>query len=338
MNRVREYSLVSVIIPVYQAEKYLWHCAESVMEQSYKNIEIILIDDGSTDRSPDICDNLARMDQRVRVIHQSNGGVSSARNTGLHNARGEYIAFLDSDDFLHRHFIKYLLFLSLKHQAQMSACGLYSGSGWEFEGISMKGDTFVYSGKEAIISRKIKSGVVGKLYKKEIFNGLYFPVSDHLNYEDEALIYKLLYRSAKVVVTKKPLYYIYQNQFSATRKENHYRSTDFYGVLQDRILFFADKDRELLEYSYEYLCLNLMRFYFICKTDAKNKNNMQELLMLYEKAYYKVLYNEVTPFKYKLMFTAFYLYPELCAVIANKAGFRIKKWYGAFIIAKRRPK
>ena len=330
-------SLVSVIIPVYQAEKYLWRCVESVMRQSYKNIEIILVDDGSTDKSPAICDNLARMDKRIKTVHQNNSGISGARNTGLQNAAGEYIAFLDSDDFIHRHFIKYLLYLCIRHRAQMAACGLYSGSGSDFKGIPMRGSTFVYSGKEAILSRRMKSGVVGKLYKRWLFNGLLFPVSDHFNYEDEALIYKLLYRSVRVTMTKNPLYYYYQNPASTTRKENHYKPTDFYHVLQDRILFFADKDLELHEYSYEYLCLNLMLFYFSCKKDPKNINNMPELLGLYEEAYYEMLYNQVTPLKYKLMFTAFYYYPDLCAVIANKAGFRIKRLYEALSTGRRMP-
>ncbi len=327
---MKEYDLVSVIIPVYQMEQYLWRCAGSVIEQSYTNIEILLIDDGSTDKSPAICDNLAEMDERVKVIHQKNGGISSARNAGIQSAGGEYIVFLDSDDFLHKHFIKYLLSLCSKHQAQMAVCGLYSGSGSDFEGVSMKGSTSVYTGKEAILSRRMKSGVVGKLYKKELFDGLLFPVSDHFNYEDEALIYKLLYRSERVVSTRRPLYYYYQNPVSTTRRENHYKPTDFYKVLQDRIQFFVDKDPELLEHSYEYLCLNLMLFYFSCKKDPKNINDKEELLRQYEKIYYKVLYNRVTTLKYKLMFTAFYLFPNPCTVIANKAGFRIKRLFEAY--------
>lgn len=325
-----ENNLVSIIIPVYQTEKYLWHCVESVMSQSYKNIEIILVDDGSTDRSPDICDNLVRMDERVKVIHQENGGISSARNAGLQSAGGDYVVFLDSDDFLHRHFVKYLLFLCVKQEAQLAACTLFSGSGGDFEGITMKGRACVYSAKEAMLSRRLKSGVVGKLYKKELFDGLVFPVSDHFNYEDEALIYKLVYRSKQVVVTGKPLYYYFQNPISTTRKENHYKPTDFYEVLQERIRFFSDKDKELYEYSYEYLCLNLMLFYFTCKRDEENTNDLEELLWQYELAYFKVLYNEVTPLKYKLMFTAFYQLPEHCALIANKAGIPLKKRYEAF--------
>lgn len=319
--------LVSVIIPVYQAEMYLWHCVESVMEQSYKHIEIILVDDGSTDKCPQICENLAKMDGRIQVIHQENGGISSARNAGLNQASGDYIAFLDSDDFLHPHFVKYLLYLCMKHRAQIATCRMYIGSGSDFKKLSMTGDYFVYSGKGALLSRRMKSGVVGKLYHRELFEGLLFPVSDHFNYEDEALIYKLIYRSHQVVETTRYLYYYFQNPVSTMRRENHYKPTDFYGVLQDRISFFENKDEELLEYSFEYLCLNLMLFYFSCKKDPYNTNDLEELLQLYEKTYYRVLNNEVTPLKYKLMFTAFYRYPRLCAELANKAGFRIKKLY-----------
>lgn len=333
---MEEKILVSVIIPVYQTEKYLWHCVESVIKQSYKNLEILLIDDGSTDKSPAICDNLAKSDKRVRVFHQQNGGISSARNTGLKNALGTYITFLDSDDFLHRHFIKYLLSLCLREEAQLAVSALYTGSGSDFSGISMKGGFLTTTGKEALLSRKMKSGVVGKLYQKELFEGLLFPVSDHFNYEDEALIYRLLYRSQRVVSSEKPLYYYYRNPSSTTRKENHYKPVDFYDVLKDRINFFSGKDKELFEYSWEYLCLNLMRFYINCKEDPLNTNNMEEILLLYEKAFYKVLYNHVTPLNRKLMFTCFYFCPVPCAFFANKAGFRLKRLYQSFKTAERR--
>ncbi|SHO45688.1 glycosyltransferase family 2 protein [Anaerocolumna xylanovorans] len=315
---MKENILVSVIIPVYQTEKYLWRCVESVRKQSYKNLEILLIDDGSTDKSPAICDNLSLLDERIKVVHQANGGISSARNTGLKNAKGKYITFLDSDDFLHEHFIKYLLSLCIRHKAQMAACKLYTGSGSDFKGVSMKGKVLVFDKKEAILSRKMKSGVVGKLYKRKLLKDLYFPVSDHFNYEDEALSYKFLYRSDKIALSARPLYYYYKNTESTTRKENHYKPTDFYEVLRERIRFFADKDKELLEYSWEYLCLNLMLFYISCKKDKKNTNDTGKLLKLYEEAYFKMLYSKVTPLRYKFMFTCFYLAPELCAAFANK--------------------
>lgn len=327
---MKENILVSVIIPVYQTEKYLWRCVESVRKQSYKYLEILLIDDGSTDKSPAICDNAALLDKRVRVVHQVNGGISSARNTGLKHAIGKYITFLDSDDFLQEHFVKYLLSLCIRNNACIAAGRLYTGSGSDFKGIRMKGKFRVFDKKEALLSRKIKSGVVGKLYHRNLFKDLSFPVSDHFNYEDEALTYKLLYRSDNVVLSEKPLYYYYQNTESTTRRENHYKPTDFYGVLKERIHFFADKDKELWEYSWEYFCLNLMLFFTGCKKDPENTNDLGELLKRYEKAYYKVLYNNITPLRYKLLFTCFYLAPVPCAVVFNKAGFPLRKLIRAF--------
>ncbi len=328
---MKEDILISVIIPVYQTEKYLCRCVESVIQQSYKNLEILLIDDGSTDKSPAICDNLALLDERVKVVHQANGGISSARNAGLEKAKGKYLAFLDSDDFLQEHFIKYLLFLCLKNKADIAACKLYAGSGSAFTGVSMKGEACVFDKKQALLSRKIKSGVVGKLYRRELFKELYFPVSDHFNYEDEALTYKLLYRSEKVVLSGKPLYYYFQNNESTTRKENHYKTEDFYEVLRDRIHFFSDKDREWLEYSWEYFCLNLMLFYISCKKDKKNTNDKERILKLYEKAYFKTLYNQRTSVTDKLMFTGFYLAPGICSAVANKVAFPFRRKLGELL-------
>lgn len=101
--------LISIIVPVYNSEKYLSRCIESILAQSFKNLEIILIDDGSKDASSSICDSYAASDSRIKVIHQENGGIAKAQNTGLDIAHGDYIAFADNDDILDRHNIEYLL-------------------------------------------------------------------------------------------------------------------------------------------------------------------------------------------------------------------------------------
>lgn len=322
---MEEKILVSVIIPVYQAENYLLRCIQSVCNQTYKNLEILLIDDGSTDKSPAICDNMALLDNRIQTVHQKNGGISAARNRGLQLSKGTYITFLDSDDFLHHQFIKYLLWLCLKTKAQIAEGRMANGSESDFHKVLVKGEMKVYDRKQAILSRKMKSGVAGKLYHKDLFNELEFPVSDHFNYEDEALVYQLTYRCEKVVFTEKPLYYCYQNLQSVTRNNNPYKSTDFYGVLTDRIQFFMQLDKELLEHSYEYFCINLIRFYIICKSDPNNRNDMDELLKMYEKMYFKALYSTVTPLTYKIMLTCFYLSPKLSASLANFILLPIRK-------------
>src|SRR5574344_122915 len=111
--------LVSIIVPVYKVEPYLKRCLDIILNQTYKNIEIILVDDGSPDKCPQICDEYAKKDNRIIVIHQENGGLSAARNTGLDIAKGEYISFVDSDDWVHLQYIEVLLTSALKENADI---------------------------------------------------------------------------------------------------------------------------------------------------------------------------------------------------------------------------
>lgn len=112
--------LVSIIVPVYNAEKYLPYCIDSILAQSYQTLEIILVDDGATDKSPQICDSYAALDSRVHVIHQENGGIAKAQNAGLDAAHGEYVAFADNDDILDCHNIEFLLHALLSSGSDMS--------------------------------------------------------------------------------------------------------------------------------------------------------------------------------------------------------------------------
>ncbi|MBQ4243839.1 MAG: glycosyltransferase, partial [Clostridia bacterium] len=112
--------LISVIVPVYKTEKYLDRCVNSIVNQTYKNLEIILVDDGSPDRCPELCDRWAEKDNRIKVIHQENGGMSAARNAGLRIAKGDYIGFVDSDDWIDNDMYEYLYILLINNQADYS--------------------------------------------------------------------------------------------------------------------------------------------------------------------------------------------------------------------------
>lgn len=314
--------LVSVVVPIYKTEAYLSRCIESICSQTYKKLEILLVDDGSPDACPHICDNYALLDKRIKVIHKNNGGISSARNTGLNAMSGDYVTFIDSDDFLHKDCIRYLTYLALRKDAQVTACGLYKGSDSSFDNVSVKGRTRIYEKVEAFLSRKIKSGIVGKLFQSSLFDELRFPESDHFNYEDEALYYKLVDRCQNMAITEKPLYYYYQSPESTTRITNHHKTTDFIQVFEDRIHYFAGKEKELLELSWEYYALCLMFFYMNCKKDPLNTNDLEEIVTLYHKAFFKVIYNEITPFSYKVMFTVFYYIPKLSAQAVNRLKLR----------------
>lgn len=315
--------LVSVIVPIYNSEIYLYRCIRSIQKQSYKNLEIILVNDGSIDRSGKIIANIEPTDLRIKVIHKINGGISSARNAGLNSMNGEYVIFVDSDDFLHRECIRNLLKLCLRRHCQMVSCNLEIGDQSDFRRCkSKKSKFFIYNRKDAFLSRKIKAGVVGKLYHKSLFSKLRFPESDHFNYEDEALIYKLMYGSKWIAYIDQNYYYYFQNNNSTTRKINHYLSTDFIQVFHQRIIFFKYRDKELMDLSREYYSISLMLFYIKCKKDPYNKNDLYEILQEYEKLYCKIMKNNITPLLYKTILSIFYLAPDCCSWIINYLHLR----------------
>ena len=186
-------SLVSVIIPVYNTEKYLSRCIKSVLYSEYKNIEIILVDDGSIDSSGLICDSFAKEDDRIRVIHKSNGGLSSARNAGIDIAKGEYITFIDSDDYIHQKYIGYLLELLQMNKCNISQCELETGCNETFTNRRIRRKETVYTINNLFKDRKIKIIACAKLYKSELFETIRFPL-DRIN-EDEFVTYQLLYNN-----------------------------------------------------------------------------------------------------------------------------------------------
>ena len=172
-------SLISVIVPVYKVEKYLPQCVDSILAQTYRNLEIILVDDGSPDGCAAICDEYAKKDNRVRVIHQKNAGVSAARNAGLDCAQGEYIGFVDSDDFIAPEMFEALLSLIKKYHVSISMCqyrhvrGVTQGK----DALSFKNDSTdgVWPVKEALHVVLTQNNYAGflwnKLYHRSLFNG-----------------------------------------------------------------------------------------------------------------------------------------------------------------------
>lgn len=173
---------VSVIIPVYNDEKYIATCIESATHQTYKNIEIIIVNDGSTDNSPNICENFTRTDSRITIIHKKNGGLSSARNAGLKIAKGEYITFLDSDDYLSQDFIKTALNACIETKSDIAVLKMMFVNEEDTQQ-HFDGDTdekTIITPQEAIeeslYQKKFSCCSPGKLYKKEIFRNTEFPI------------------------------------------------------------------------------------------------------------------------------------------------------------------
>ena len=182
---------ISVVIPVYNSERFLPECLDSVVSQSYGDISIILIDDGSDDASGKICDGFASSDPRITVIHTENLGASAARNTGIAASDGDYVCFIDSDDYVAPDYIEYLLKLSKDHQADISVCQRTNGRKTVKETRILNGNQNCMSA--FVRSAEIDSVVWGKLYKRTLFEGIFFP--EGKRYEDEFTIYKQIGRA-----------------------------------------------------------------------------------------------------------------------------------------------
>lgn len=202
--------LISIIVPVYNVAEYLTRCLDSIVAQTYCTLDIILIDDGSADHSGDICDQYALTDSRIRVIHQPNGGQSSARNAGLDVAKGEYIAFVDSDDAVSTDYIEMMYRNLIDYDADISEVAFTKCV--DFQTIvsdTTSCHTYQYSSEEAIeatlYQMKLDTGVWGKLFKRQLFDDIRFTVG--VLYEDLEIIPRLYAKCDKIVWIDMQLYY-----------------------------------------------------------------------------------------------------------------------------------
>lgn len=199
--------LISIVVPVYGVENYLADCIDSIILQSYNNIEIILVDDGSKDNCPKICDEYAKKDKRIKVIHKKNGGLSDARNAGIEAATGKLITFIDSDDNVDTDYIKQLYETMRKYKADISVCG--HTAIYENKQVSYSSDKEMsLNQKEALTKilyhEDIDSASWAKLYKTELFNDIKFPKGE--NYEDTSTTYKLFLKSKNIACNLKSQY------------------------------------------------------------------------------------------------------------------------------------
>ena len=203
--------LISVIVPVYNTEKYLHRCVDSIINQTYQNLEIILVDDGSTDSSGCICDEYAKKDERIKVIHKENAGQGVARNIALEYASGEYVGFVDSDDWIDPRMYQTLYTYAVKDQSDIVVCGRYLY--WddrEKQPMFHLANPVVYSGREALVRLLIYDGIdsalCDKLCKKSLFKNICFPLERYIC-EDVDVVYKLLERAKQITHCGEGLYY-----------------------------------------------------------------------------------------------------------------------------------
>lgn len=231
MNK-KELPLISVVVPVYNVREYVEKCLVSIAGQSYKNIEVLVVDDGSTDGSGGICDEFARRDARFKVIHQKNGGLSRARNVGIKEAGGEFLCFVDSDDFVKKDFVRKLYEVAFREGADVAVCGYEERSREAVEDVLPEAK--ILSGEEATIRLLIQQENIdviawNKLYRRELFvkNNVRFP--EGMKYEDNLTTYKLLSLAEKVVYISDALYVYLRRENSITgsdKKEERLRARE----------------------------------------------------------------------------------------------------------------
>ncbi len=292
MDRERRFEnldpLITVILPVYKVEAYLPRCMDGVLAQTYRNLEILLVDDGSPDRCPAICDGYAAADERVRVIHQENAGLSGARNAGIDAAAGEYLIFIDSDDYVTEDFVERLYQALADTGSDLSMCK------WKYvkgEAVPDEehdtGHVTTYSGREMMGNLYIHDGAYyvvawNKLYKRSLFEGLRFPAGRI--HEDEATTYKIYDRIEKAAVVDACLYGYFIGNDSITRGQFSRKRLDWAWAVRERLTFLEerkDKYWDILPAAWKALADGCIDLYFKCVRYLPDSREDQELLRSY---------------------------------------------------------
>ncbi len=274
--------LISIIVPVYNVSGYLHRCVDSILVQTYKNLEIILVNDGSTDDSGIICDNYALIDPRIKVIHKDNGGLSSARNAGIEIAQGKYLGFVDSDDWITPDMYEHLYIILMQNQADISisAC-VRCKSIQEGNNLVLTQKTFsttIYSQEEyikkfmKIDSQTIEYYAWNKLYKKELLTKEQYPVGKTA--EDVLGTYKALLKANKIVQSDKITYFYYINPKSITASFSSEKASD--------LLYVWDSVLELSKNNsiyFQWANLNKIRIDFTILTNVAISKNYNDLII-----------------------------------------------------------
>lgn len=241
---------LSIIVPVYQVKPYLERCLNSILSQTFTDYEVILVDDGSTDGSQDICDLYADQYEKITVIHKPNGGLSSARNAGIEAASAEYIMFVDSDDLIHVRTAELEMKFLQEQNADVLLCSLAKFRNSE--------DIDIHSVIEKLEGVKVISGTeaskgffdnphankyvssCGKIFKRSLFNDVRFP--EGRLFEDEFTTYRLYYKCDQIVLTDSELYYYYVNPTGITQNLDLNKRFDEYDAQIERINFYKKKN------------------------------------------------------------------------------------------------
>lgn len=303
---------VSIIVPVYNVEKYLDKCIDSIVKQTYKNLEIILVNDGSTDNCLAICNKHKQQDKRIIVVDKENGGLSDARNIGIEIATGKYIMFIDSDDWIDSNMVGRLHTLITKSNACIAQCDfikVYNDENVFFNNENKNINIKVMDNREALLNIYENHGVKSivtwnKIYKKELFDYIRFPKGKI--HEDEFTTYRLFDKCKKVIDTNEIMYYYRQRDGSIMKSDFSIKRLDAIDAIKERVVYFENKKYKELKLLAENQLQSLLRSFYttIYNSTIDNKElYLNKIVKEIRKNYFNFISNNYISIKSKILIT-----------------------------------
>ena len=315
--------ILSIVVPIYKVEEYLDDCINSILEQTFKEFELILVDDGSPDKCGQICDKYADKDRRIKVIHKKNGGLSSARNAGINVAKAKYIGFVDSDDIIDKNMYMNLIKLASMNDADIVCCDILKF--YNYKEILEKENTMenikIFNNIEAI--RNLYNDLYldtvvawNKIYKRSLFKDIRFPVGKL--HEDEFTTYKLIYESKKIIYTNQKLYYYRQTPNSIMNSKFNVKRLDILEAFEERQKFVKQVgNKELYSDTLKAYFRLLMGMYIKCKENDLENEILNEIKEKSKKIYGECIKCINISLKTKVLFTIFRLSPSMYKMVSD---------------------
>lgn len=306
--------LISIIVPVYNSNAYLEKCLNSLINQTITNIEIIVINDGSKDNSLEIAKNFAKRDSRIKVYNKENGGLADARNYGINMAKGQYIGFVDADDYVNEDMFEILKNMIKENNSQIAICGWYLVENENIRTCNFKSEELALNSEQAIDMLlnhvSFDNFACNKLFCRSLFENIEFPKGKLL--EDVSVMYKLIGKAKKIAITSKPLYYYVLHQNSITSNLYNQVNTEAFNV------FIIRKNELLKTYpklskkiKSNYFTISKMYFIISLKSKTRDKKFERERIKDMRKHIKFVWLDKSIPARVKLSSTLISLFPYL---------------------------
>lgn len=306
--------MLSVVVPIYNVEDYLSECIESILNQTFKDFELILVNDGSTDNSLKICNEYLKKDERIQIINKENGGLSSARNSGIDVAKGEYIIFIDSDDLINKNMFEKMVRISIEKDADIVQCNyqkFYDNNDIEDSSIvnnELEELTPIKALYRFYDEKKSECTTVAwnKLYKTSLFKNIRYPVGKI--HEDVFTTHKLFFKANKIVCIEDKFYYYRQRENSITKSKYTKKRLDVLEAIEERIDFMQNvvNNEELYNLELKRYYCNMMSSYFkYKKSNPNDKETLREIKKNAKKMFGKFMKCNELSIKRKLRLIVF---------------------------------